>query len=84
MKDYWEREAAAILKSLLAREGLRYKGLALRLERLGIAETPDQLRNKINRGTFSFTFYLKCLHALGHERAESQLRPRDPLATKDR
>lgn len=75
MKNEWEREASAILKSLLAREGLRYKGLALRLEEMGIQESPDQLRNKVNRGTFSFTFFLKCLHALRYKDAQFNLKP---------
>lgn len=75
MKDYWEKEAVGLLKSLLAREDVSYKALSARLSRLGIEENPDQLKNKINRGTFSFGFFLKCCHALGERQVLLQLKP---------
>lgn len=77
MKDFWEREAVGIVKSLLAREDVGYKALSARLARLGIEENPDQLKNKINRGTFSFGFFLKCCHALGEREVVLRLR-REP------
>lgn len=78
MKDYWAREAAGILKGLLARDNVGYQGLANKLEALGFEETPRQLRNKINRGTFSFLFFLRCLAALGYEDIRFTLRPPKP------
>lgn len=74
MKDFWMVEASGILKSLLARESMTYKALALRLERMGLVVNPRQLRNKINRGTFSFTFFLQCLHVLGHTEGNFHLK----------
>ena len=78
MKDHWENEAASILKSLLTRDAVGYKKLALELGKLGIQETERALRNKINRGAFSFPFYLSCLVALGYEDIRFTVRPLKP------
>ena len=78
MKDHWESEAAGILKGLLARDDVGYKKLALELEKLGIQETERALRNKINRGSFSFPFFLSCLVALGYEDIRFTVRPPKP------
>lgn len=78
MKDHWENEAASILKSLLTRDDVGYKKLALELGKLGIQETERALRNKINRGAFSFPFYLSCLVALGYNDVRFTVRPPKP------
>ncbi|TAK68027.1 MAG: hypothetical protein EPO19_09235 [Betaproteobacteria bacterium] len=65
MKDEWQQQATRILKVELVRQDVGYKGLSGKLAQLGIEESPRQLANKINRGTFSFVFLLKCLKALG-------------------
>ena len=36
------------------------------------------LRNKVNRGSFSFIFYLQCLHALGYVESDFKLAPPPP------
>lgn len=84
MKDYWAQEAAGILKGLLARDNVGYKKLANKLEELGFDETPRQLRNKINRGTFSFLFFLRCLAALGYEDIRFTVRPPKPSGEDSR
>lgn len=84
MKDYWAQEAAGILKGLLARDDVGYKQLANKLETMGFEETPRQLRNKINRGTFSFLFFLRCLGALGYEDIRFTLRPPKPKSEASR
>lgn len=78
MKDHWENEAAGILKGLLARDDVSFKKLAQELAKLGIQETERALRNKINRGTYSFPFYLSCLVALGYEDIRFTVRPPKP------
>jgi|SRR5665213_2865613 len=65
-KTFWQREAAGLLKSLLARHEVSYKELAKRLAGLGVQQDPRVLTNKVNRGRFSFIFFLQCLHALGY------------------
>jgi len=78
MKNHWEREAAGILKSLLARDGVSYKKLETELAKLGIDEKERTLTNKINLGTFSFPFFLSCLTALGYEDIRFTVRPPKP------
>jgi hypothetical protein len=78
MKDHWESEAAGILKSLLARDDVGYKKLALELAKLGVQDTERALRNKINRGSFSFSFFLSCLVALGYRDLRFTVRPPKP------
>ena len=61
----WEIEARRILKAELARAGVGYKTLVVRLAALGIEETEANLSNKIARGKFSFVFFLQCMKSLG-------------------
>ena len=81
MKDFWQKEATGLLKSLLARESVSYKGLSALLAHNGLSENPEQLKNKINRGTFSFGFFLKCCAALGH--TEVSFRLRNPVPREE-
>lgn len=75
MKDYWASEAANILKSMLEREGVGYKELSRRLAELGFAEEEAVLRNKVNRGTFQFQFFVRCMVALGYRDVVFEVRP---------
>ncbi len=64
-KNYWSQRARNLLKGELARRGVTYSDLAVRLKEIGVKETPENIRNKINRGTFSAAFLLQVLQALG-------------------
>lgn len=77
MKDYWANEASNILKSMLGRENVSYKELSRRLEAMGFAEEEAALRNKVNRGTFQFQFFVRCMIALRYRDVEFKVRP-DP------
>lgn len=61
----WELEARRILKAELARAGVSYKTLAVRLEAIGVETSVVNLSNKIARGKFSFVLFLQCMKALG-------------------
>lgn len=74
MKDYWAKEASNILKSMLEREGVTYKELSRRLERIGFVEEEAALRNKINRGTFQFQFFMRCMVVLGYNEVGFEVR----------
>ena len=65
-RTFWHKRATVTLKTLLAMQDVSYKELSRRLESLGEDEPEKTLGNKINRGSFSFMFFLKCLYALGH------------------
>jgi hypothetical protein len=60
----WRAQAAQILKSELSRHGVKYAELRERLAALGIEESYGGLATKINRGKFSFTFFLQCMKTL--------------------
>lgn len=61
----WEAEAKRVLKAELARHGVSYKVLAVRLQSMGVADNEKAIANRISRGKFSFAFFLQCMAALG-------------------
>ena len=61
----WAERAAAFLKHKLREGEVTYADLAKRLKKHGFkTETEASITNKLNRGTFSATFFLACLAAL--------------------
>ncbi len=63
----WEDRAKRFLKVELARADVGYRELAERLKKHGMKETEASIANKISRGTFSATFLLAALIAIGAE-----------------
>lgn len=63
----WEDRAKRLLKTELARADIGYRDLAERLKKHGMKETEASIANKISRGTFSATFMLASLIAIGAE-----------------
>ncbi|MFZ3357514.1 MAG: DUF6471 domain-containing protein [Xanthobacteraceae bacterium] len=61
----WEERAKRFLKAELARADIGYRELAERLEKHGLKESEASIANKISRGTFSATFLLASLSAIG-------------------
>jgi len=59
------RRAKRLLKTELARAAVGYRELAERLKKHGMKETEASIANKISRGTFSATFMLASLIAIG-------------------
>jgi hypothetical protein len=57
----WQKEARRLLRAQLAQKDMGYKELSRALELKGIEENPKALSNKINRGKFSFSFFLQCM-----------------------
>ncbi|MGE0829106.1 MAG: DUF6471 domain-containing protein [Hyphomonadaceae bacterium] len=63
-KDIAER-AKRLLKAELKRADLTYSELAKKLNEYGLEESEASVANKLSRGTFSATFFLASLKALG-------------------
>ncbi|MER0217480.1 MAG: hypothetical protein DU481_15250 [Nitrosomonas sp.] len=63
----WKANAKNILKSELARKGVDYETLATKLKELGIEESYNSINTKINRGSFTFQFFLQCMKAIDVE-----------------
>ena len=60
----WQKKAANLLKAELARKGIGYDELRQALEKIGIEKTTNNINVTINRGTFSFLFFLQCAEAI--------------------
>ena len=61
----WKDHARGILRSELAKRNVNYVQLSEMLSREGIEESPQNLSNKIARGTFGAVFMLQILNAIG-------------------
>lgn len=61
----WKKEARKVLRVQLDLKDVTYKDLSKALLKVGVDEDPKVLANKIARGTFSFSFFLQCMRALG-------------------
>lgn len=62
----WQKRARVLLQVELAKKDIGYKELSRALETVcGVDIEPKALSNKVGRGTFTFAFFLQCMHALG-------------------
>ena len=61
MEDLWETKASNVLKAELIRRSITYDDLQKRLAKIGLELKTKVLITKINRGTFSFTFFLRVM-----------------------
>jgi hypothetical protein len=78
----WENEVKQMLKSELARDGVSYRNLVLRLKELGVRETESSIANKISRGKFSCTFFVQCLRAIGVDTISVAARTQNKIEAK--
>ncbi len=60
----WKREARRILLTEITKKDMGVQELSRALEAVNVKNDPKVLSNKINRGTFSFMFFLQCMRAL--------------------
>ncbi len=58
----WAKRA---IRAEMARRSLTYDDLAHMLDNVGAYEDPHPLRNKVARATFSASFFVQCLAAMG-------------------
>lgn len=62
--DKTKKLASNLLKAELAKRGLKFQQLHEKLHVIGIKDSYNTMRLKINRGTFSFAFFLDCMKAI--------------------
>lgn len=65
MEKEWSKQATNIIKAELSRKGVTYDQLQEKMAVLGIEETANAINVKINRGTFSFVFFMQVMKAIG-------------------
>ncbi|WP_216621249.1 DUF6471 domain-containing protein [Cupriavidus necator] len=63
----WTRLAARTARGLLARKGCAFQELAASLSAMGISESFRGAESKVQRGTFTFAYFLAILKAVGGE-----------------
>lgn len=68
--EEWNLLATRTIKSVLAKEGIKYHELARRLKQIGVDETQASIASKMSRGTFSFTFVMQVMTVLGISKIE--------------
>lgn len=66
----WNNIVKRVLKSELVKRGLSTEDLTILLNRDGCTETKSSINSKISRGTFSASFFIHCLHAIGCTKLE--------------
>jgi hypothetical protein len=67
IQEDWNKQAANLLKAELARLGIGYDGLIEQLKAIGVEESYKGIAAKINRGTFSFAFFMQCMKAVNQK-----------------
>ena len=60
----WKKRASNLLKAELKKRGVGYTDLRHRLQAIGLSETVASITTKVNRGTFSFAFFLQCMQVI--------------------
>lgn len=65
MEKEWSKQATNMIKAELSRKGITYDQLQEKMAALGIDETANAINVKINRGTFSFVFFMQVMKAIG-------------------
>ena len=59
--EEWKNYAKGLIKAEIVRKNISLIELSKKLEEMGISETPQNISNKINRGTFGAIFMLQIL-----------------------
>jgi len=65
IEDDWKNYAKGLIKSEIALRNLNYIQISEKLEKIGVHESPQNLSNKIGRGTFGAVFMLQILQVIG-------------------
>jgi hypothetical protein len=69
-REFYEARAKALIKKLRDDREMSYADLALRLQSYGVVMSERVLINRINRGTFTFSFAMMVLDALNADMLE--------------
>lgn len=64
LQAQWKKNASNLIKAELAKRDISYEQLHKKLESIGVKETPGGINAKINRGSFSFAFFLQVMQVM--------------------
>lgn len=63
-KNDWRKAVTRIVRSEMSVRGVKYQGLSERLAAIGIEQSADNLRNKVNKGIMGADLLLQILYVL--------------------
>ncbi len=66
-RERQEERVGRYLKGALKQAGVTYEDLAVRLQEFGFKETKASIASKLSRGSFSATFMIAVLKAIGRD-----------------
>jgi hypothetical protein len=66
----WRQLVQRILKAEMSKRGTKYQDLSDRLNQIGISQSADNLRNKINKGIMGADLLLQIMYVLNMRRIE--------------
>ncbi|GMM68886.1 hypothetical protein MTsDn1_21810 [Alteromonas sp. MTD1] len=72
-KNAWRQTVARVVKSEMSVRGVKYQTLSQRLEEIGIDQSADNLRNKVNKGIMGADLLLQILYVLKARPIDSAL-----------
>lgn len=61
----WSEAAKRLLKAEMERHNVSYSQLAALLERDGVPASAESLVTRVNRGAFTFAFFIQAVTAMG-------------------
>ena len=64
-KTYWSKIVTKIIKAELAKRGIDYPALVIKLCEINVDISVEDLRGRMSRGTFSAALFIQCLKAIG-------------------
>ena len=63
-KNAWRQTVARLVKSEMSVRGVKYQALSQRLADIGVEQSADNLRNKINKGIMGADLLVQILYVL--------------------
>lgn len=66
----WRQLLQRLLKAEMSRRGVRYQELSERLATIGVIQSADNLRNKVNKGILGADLLLQIMYVLNMTKIE--------------
>lgn len=63
-KNAWRQTVARLVKSEMSVRGVKYQALSQRLADIGVEQSADNLRNKVNKGIMGADLLVQILYVL--------------------
>lgn len=63
-KNNWRQAVARLVKSEMSMRGVKYQALSDRLAEIGVEQSADNLRNKVNKGIMGADLFLQIMIVL--------------------